>query len=144
MFEIRKYTADKKEEWNKFVNKAKNSTFLFDRNYMDYHSDRFNDNSLMFYKKGKLYALLPAHKIANVLYSHFGLTYGGLIMDVHVTITNTCILFTELNEYLKDQGFKKVIYRPIPWIYCKHASEEDLYAIFWKCHARLLTRNIGT
>ncbi|MFW9603108.1 MAG: GNAT family N-acetyltransferase, partial [Prevotella sp.] len=64
--------------------------------------------------------------------------------DVHVTITNTCILFTELNEYLKDQGFKKVIYRPIPWIYCKHASEEDLYAIFWKCHARLLTRNIGT
>ncbi|MFW9606908.1 MAG: GNAT family N-acetyltransferase, partial [Prevotella sp.] len=74
MFEIRKYTADKKEEWNKFVNKAKNSTFLFDRNYMDYHSDRFNDNSLMFYKKGKLYALLPSHKIDNILYSHFGLT----------------------------------------------------------------------
>ena len=48
MFEIRKYTADKKEAWNKFVNKAKNSTFLFDRNYMDYHSDRFNDNTLMF------------------------------------------------------------------------------------------------
>lgn len=144
MFEIRKYTADKKEAWNKFVNKAKNSTFLFDRNYMDYHSDRFNDNSLMFYKKGRLYALLPAHKIANILYSHFGLTYGGLIMDIHVTISDTCILFTELNEYLRTVSFKKVIYRPIPWIYCKHASEEDLYAIFWKCHARLLTRNIGT
>ena len=97
MFEIRKYTADKKEAWNKFVNKAKNSTFLFDRNYMDYHSDRFNDNSLMFYKKGRLYALLPAHKIANILYSHLGLTYGGLIMDIHVTISDTCILFTELN-----------------------------------------------
>lgn len=144
MFEIRKYTPDQKEEWNKFVNKAKNATFLFDRNYMDYHSDRFDDFSLMFYKKNKLYALLPAHKIEDTLYSHFGLTYGGLIMDIHANITSTCILFTELNEYLRTIGFKKVIYRPIPWIYCKHASEEDLYAIFWKCHAHLLIRNIGT
>jgi hypothetical protein len=144
MFEIRKYTPDQKEKWNKFVDKAKNATFLFDRNYMDYHSDRFDDFSLMFYKKNKLYALLPAHKIEDTLYSHFGLTYGGLIMDIHTNITSTCILFTELNEYLRTIGIKKVIYRPIPWIYCKHASEEDLYAIFWKCQAHLLTRNIGT
>ena len=144
MFEIRKYTHEQKTEWNKYVSKAKNATFLFDRNYMDYHSDRFNDCSLMFYKKGKLYALLPAHKIEDTLYSHFGLTYGGLIMNFHVTINETCILFTELNKYLKAEGFRKVIYRPIPWIYCQHPSEEDLYAIFWKCHAHLLTRNIGT
>ncbi len=144
MFEIRRYTPDDKATWDKYVKKARNSTFLFLRDYMDYHKDRFHDYSLMFYKDGKLYALLPAHQVDTTLYSHFGLTYGGLIMDINVTISDTCTLFEELNPWLKAQGFTKVYYRPIPWIYHLHPAEEDLYAIFWKCKARLSTRNIGT
>ena len=31
-----------------------------------------------------------------------------------------------------------------PWIYHQVPSEEDLYALFWKCGAKLYTRNIGT
>lgn len=58
MFEIERYTADQKAIWNQFVLNSKNGTFLFDRNYMDYHSDRFEDYSLMIYRKGKLYSLL--------------------------------------------------------------------------------------
>lgn len=46
---------------------------------MDYHADRFQDASLMIYRKGQLYALLPANRLNNILYSHQGLTYGGLI-----------------------------------------------------------------
>ena len=52
MFEIIRYTPDKANEWNKFIAKSKNGTFLFDRNYMDYHSDRFHDYSLLFYREG--------------------------------------------------------------------------------------------
>lgn len=144
MFEVRRYTAEHREEWNKYVAKARNATFLFDRGYMDYHADRFHDYSLMFYRDGKLHSLLPAHQVGTELYSHYGLTYGGLIMDIHVTIADTCELFVALNAYLKSAGFTKVYYRPIPWIYHLHPSEEDLYAIFWKCHARLSLRNIGT
>lgn len=144
MFEIRRYTDDDKKEWDGYVGKARNATFLFFRDYMDYHRDRFTDFSLMFYKGGRLYALLPAHVVGNVLYSHFGLTYGGLIMDYNVTITETCRLFEELDAYLASVGIREVYYRPIPWIYHLHPSEEDLYAIFWKCHAQLYVRNIGT
>ena len=50
MFEIKRYTPELAKEWNQFVAESKNGTFLFDRNYMDYHSDRFNDHSLMFYE----------------------------------------------------------------------------------------------
>lgn len=144
MFEIRRYTDGNKKEWDGYVGKARNATFLFYRDYMDYHRDRFTDASLMFYKSGRLYALLPAHVVGNVLYSHFGLTYGGLIMDYNVTITETCRLFEELDAYLASVGIREVYYRPIPWIYHLHPSEEDLYAIFWKCHAQLYVRNIGT
>ena len=43
MFSIIRYTADKADEWNQFVAQSKNGTFLFDRRYMDYHAERFED-----------------------------------------------------------------------------------------------------
>ncbi|SFG32558.1 GNAT family N-acetyltransferase [Prevotella sp. KH2C16] len=144
MFEIRRYTAEDKALWDRYVGKARNATFLFYRDYMDYHADRFEDFSLLFYKGRRLYALLPAHREGTTLYSHFGLTYGGLLMDIHVTAADTCVLFEELNGWLRAQGFRKVVYRPVPWVYHRHPSEEDLYAIYWKCGARLRSRNIGT
>ena len=49
MISIQRYTAEKTDEWNTFVAASKNGTFLFNRCYMDYHSDRFKDHSLMFY-----------------------------------------------------------------------------------------------
>ena len=133
-----------KDKWDKYVAQARNATFLFYREYMDYHADRFDDHSLMCYKNGKLHSLLPAHIVGDTLYSHFGLTYGGLIMNIAVTAADVIALFKELNEFLRRAGIKKVIYRPIPWIYHRHPSEEDLYAIFWQCRARLHSRNIGT
>ena len=62
MFEIRRYTADDRKSWDGYVRRARNATFLFERNYMEYHADRFDDWSLMFYRQGRLYALLPAHR----------------------------------------------------------------------------------
>ncbi len=144
MFEIRRYRPNLEKEWNAYVAKARNATFLFNRSYMDYHSDRFEDYSIMLYKNGHLHSILPAHIKESVLYSHFGLTYGGLLMDINVTAADTVQLFKELNVYLKNAGITKVVYRPVPYIYHQIPAEEDLYAIFWHCNARLLYRNIGT
>ena len=93
MFEIVRYAASHKDEWNQFVAQSKNGTFLFDRNYMDYHNDRFEDHSLLFYKKGKLYALLAANEKDHILYSHQGLTYGGLITTVKTTTDEVLQIF---------------------------------------------------
>ena len=79
MFEIVRYTPGHIAEWNQFVEASKNGTFLFDRRYMDYHADRFNDFSLMFYLGSRLLAVLPAHVVGDTLCSHNGLTYGGLL-----------------------------------------------------------------
>ena len=65
-------------------------------------------------------------------------------MDINVTIAETCQLFECLNNYLRLKGFRQVQYKAIPWIYHQVPSEEDLYALFWKCGAKLSTRNVGT
>lgn len=144
MFEIERYTTDQKAKWNQFVFHSKNGTFLFDRDYMDYHSDRFEDSSLMIYRKGKLYSLLPANKAGSVLYSHQGLTYGGLIMNDKVTVAESVEMFKTINAYLCEAGFTGVVYKPIPFIYHLHPAQEDLYALFRTTNAKIAGRNISS
>jgi len=144
MFDIVRYTPEHKAEWNRFVAQSKNGTFLFNRDYMDYHSDRFQDCSLMFYRERRLYALMPANRKGDVFQSHAGLTYGGLVMDEKTTAALTVTLFRELNEYLRANGFHHVHYKCIPWMYHQMAAEEDLYAMARTCNARLQERDLGT
>ena len=72
MFNIKQFNIEAMTEWNNYVSRAKNSSFLFYREYMDYHSDHFEDYSLLFYIENKLYAILPANRIKNELHSHQG------------------------------------------------------------------------
>lgn len=142
--EIRRYRREDKELWNSFVSKARNATFLFDRDYMDYHADRFDDNSFMFYHKGKLKAVLPANVAGDTLYSHQGLTYGGLLLDKKATVEDVLECFDSLNSWLRENGISKVVYKALPWIYQQYPSEEDLYALTWKCKAQLISRDISS
>lgn len=142
--EIRRYRREDKELWNSFVSKARNATFLFDRNYMDYHADRFDDNSFMFYHKGKLKAVLPANVAGDTLYSHQGLTYGGLLLDKKATVEDVLECFDSLNSWLRENGISKVVYKALPWIYQQYPSQEDLYALTWKCKAQLISRDISS
>ena len=137
MFEIKRYTPDKTDEWDEFVAQSKNGTFLFDRRYMDYHADRFHDYSLMVYRRGKLYTLLPGCVDGDTFYSHKGLTYGGLVMSDKTTAADVVQIFKKLNVLFKEEGLRKVVYKPVPWIYHQQPSEEDLYAIVEVCGATL-------
>ena len=132
------------DEWNQFVSASKNGTFLFDRRFMDYHSDRFSDHSLMCYRDGRLYALLPANEKGDTLVSHGGLTYGGLVTDSRCSAKGVLDTFTAINDYLRRQAIRHVVYKAIPWIYHQLPAEEDLYALTAVCHARLTIRDISS
>ena len=114
MFEIKRYSEADKEVWNAHVEQARNATFLLNRSYMDYHSDRFHDHSLMIFRNGKLYALLPANEAGDTFFSHQGLTYAGLLTTEHASAEDICQVFIAINTYLKQAGFRKCIYKPIP------------------------------
>ena len=144
MFIVSPYTNDRKDEWNKFVAHSRQGTFLLNRNYMDYHSDRFHDHSLIISHKGHIYALLPANEDGDTLWSHQGLTYGGLITDKKATAADVCEVFVAINNYLREQGFKRVVYKAIPWIYHQFPAEEDIYALVNICNARIEARHISS
>ncbi len=144
MIEIKQYNLDDAAKWNVFVTISKQGTFLFNRNYMDYHSDRFADCSFLVMEKGRISAALPANRKGNTLYSHQGLTYGGLLTTERMTAEKVCNIFSELNILLKEMGIKQVVYKAIPWIYHRIPAEEDLYALTNICHAQLISRDISS
>ena len=145
MFEIVRYTPAQFHAWNTFVASSKNGTFLFDRNYMDYHADRFKDFSLMVYRRGKLYALLPCNIQEDMtVVSHGGLTYGGLIMNEKATAKDVLDVFRMLQDYLRQAGCRRIIYKPTPAIYHRQPAEEDLYAIVELFGARLKERALSS
>lgn len=144
MFEVKRYCNDDRESWNRFVATSRQGTFLFNRSYMDYHRSRFHDHSLLFYRHGQLFALLPANIDRRTLWSHGGLTYGGLLTNNHATTADVIDMFATMNAMLKAEGITTVVYKPMPWIYQRQPSQEDLYALTYTCHATLTARYISS
>ncbi|MBW0161197.1 MAG: GNAT family N-acetyltransferase [Sediminibacterium sp. Gen4] len=130
MLEIIKYTAAHKKQWDELVAASKNGTFLFLRDYMDYHADRFTDASYMLLRKGKMEALLPGNIKDKSYYSHQGLTYGGWVSSTKLAATEIVEAFQLLNSELATAGVDEVIYKPVPLIYHQVPAQEDLYALF--------------
>lgn len=145
MFRIIPYTPAHAEAWDHFVAASKNGTFLLSRPYIEYHADRFADHSLIVLRNEQIYALLPATDAGGgVVCSHGGLTYGGLVLSDKATAADVGRGFTAIADHLRADGFKKLIYRPTPWIYHRLPAEEDLYAIVNSCGAQLTAREIST
>lgn len=137
MITIKEYSKTDFDNWNTFLESAKNSLFMHNRNFMEYHSDRFEDNSLLFYDDDELLCLFPANKKDNKIISHGGLTYGGFITNTKMKQYKMLDCFNVLIQYMKDKGFKYLIYKTIPYCYYDNPSQEDLYALF-KNNAKLL------
>ncbi len=105
---------------------------------MEYHAHRFDDYSLLIYEGDKLVALLPANRVTDTLYSHGGLTYGGLIMNTRNTTAQVVDIMNDIVNFLRGEDFVRWIYKPVPHIYHRYPAESDLYALF-----RLGARPIG-
>ena len=138
------YSPDRASVWNEFLSHSRNGTFLFLREYMDYHASRFIDFSLMFYYKQRLVALFPANRQGSHLYSHKGLSYGGLIMSNGLTAAVVCDIFTVMNDFLRTSGISCVTYKPVPHIYSLLPCDEPLYALNLVCHATMVGRDLAS
>lgn len=97
---------------------------------MDYHSDRFDDFSLIATERDKIVAVLPANRVGKELYSHQGLTFGGWLTDHRIDTNAMMSLWTQMTEFLKSEGFDTLHYKPIPYIYADCPAQEDRYALF--------------
>jgi hypothetical protein len=139
-YEIKKYSLEYKDNWNEFVANSINGTFLLDRDYMDYHADRFKDHSIMIFANGKIVALLPANISENKLFSHQGLTYGGLIYRMGTKLGDLIDIIKELLDFLNKNGIQYLIFKSVPKFYWNHYTD-DIDWILFKLNAKVIRKD---
>ena len=94
---------------------------------MEYHSDRFEDYSLMVHKDDALVAVLPANKKEDVVCSHQGLTYGGLVVSSKMKLKDYIVLFQVVLQFLEFQGVTTLELKELPNFYSSIPAEEIGY-----------------
>jgi hypothetical protein len=139
-YSVKIYQESNYKDWNTFIGKAKNATFLFHRDFMEYHKNRFQDYSLIVLDGEKWVAVLPANKVGNEVFSHQGLTYGGLIYDEKIKLSSVIEVFKSILFFLNSNKIEKLQLKLIPTIYHQKPAEELNYALFL-VEAQLIRRD---
>ncbi len=139
-YSVKQYQQSDYLTWNTFISKAKNATFLFERDFMEYHKERFDDFSLMVYKDQKLVAVLPANRVGDTVYSHQGLTYGGLVYNEKVKLATVLAIFRSVLVFLDNNKIKLLQLKMLPRFYADFYSEELEYILFL-IQAKLIRRD---
>ncbi|HEY5006569.1 MAG TPA: GNAT family N-acetyltransferase [Caulobacteraceae bacterium] len=139
--QIRRYRAEDASAWNAFNNQAVNGHFLFDRDFMDYHADRFEDASLIVEDEDVLVALLPLNSTEDEAWSHQGLTFGGL---VHGGLRTQAVMaaLDACAAQLRASGSAVLNYKAMPSIYPSRPAQADLYWLFRR-DASLARRDVS-
>lgn len=129
-YTVRKYQQSDARLWNDFISQAKNATFLFHRNFMEYHAERFEEFSLLIFDDEKLIAVLPANRLGNEIYSHQGLSYGGLVVKKSIRIKEYTEVFQSLLIFLNENQIDGLHIKTLPKIYNQTIAEELDYVVF--------------
>ena len=140
MLTVRRFRQEDKDWCDTFVGSSKNGTFLFRRDYTNYHRDLFDDHSLIVSDGNTSLALLPANEADGVLHSHQGLTYGGLVVDGRMTCPLMIDVLEAVLEYSRAQRWSAIIYKSVPFIYHRQPAGEDLFALH-RAGASLIRRD---
>ncbi|MCD2260100.1 GNAT family N-acetyltransferase [Psychroserpens luteolus] len=129
---ISKYSKSHNIIWDVFIANSSNATFLFHRDFMEYHQDRFDDFSLLIFDNDELLAVFPANMSNGVVHSHQGLTYGGLIFKDALNTNQKDEICAEVIQYLKAHKVKSLIVKPLPEFY--NSKSEEVHN-FWQRHS---------
>ncbi len=143
MITVTPYQPAQSGVWNDVVAKSRSGTFLHDRNYMDYHADRFEDASVFICLSDKPLAAFPASRHGDEIVSHGGLTYGGILASADLRAQDTLTGMQLLCDHYRATGARRLVYKAIPQIFHRYPCQEDLYALF-RSDARLFRRDLSS
>ena len=106
-YKIEKFTSPNSKNWDCLISAARNGSFLFFRDYMDYHSTRFIDESVLVFSGQRVIAVFPCNREGSTAVSHGGLTYGGLISGMDVGASDVLVIFEELESISSLSVYRK-------------------------------------
>ena len=130
------------EAWDCFVASSRNGTFIHSRAFMDYHSNRFDDLSVVILMNDNIVGVFPAHASGPAVASHNGLTFAGLVYGIDQRASLVLDMLAGLTNYFTNSGFEKMTYKAVPHIFHRYPAEDDLFAL-QSLNAKLIRRDLS-
>ncbi len=124
---------------------ARNGLFLFQRAYMEYHADRFEDCSALAMVDGQVIAALPASidRSSGHATSHGGLTFGGVVVKRDLRSEVAIAAVDALLDALRGWGAKALEVRVLPQFLANYPSADIDYAL-WRRGFALVRRDLSS
>lgn len=132
-----RYTDGKEQEWDEFVATSnRNATFLHSRRFFRHNPlNATDDASLLFYKKNKLCAVLPASLYnrgeKTYFHSHPRSTYGGFVINASVGVEDAVEMVAQTISFAADNHVNELIVRNPFRIFHALPSDETDYAMWY-------------
>lgn len=142
---VRRYHAEIASDWAIVLSASKNGLFLFDREFIEYHGDRFTDLSVIAYADEKPVALMPAaiNLKSGEAVSHPGLTFGGAILHRNLRSSMSISLINSMLDKLRDFGAKSLKIKLVPQLFGSYPAAELDYAL-WRRGFKLVRRDLSS
>ena len=135
MITLKRFMETQSKQWEACIGNSNNGTLFHRRKFLNYHpKDRFEDHSLMAYKKDKLLSVFPAAvKIENskrFLVSHPGASMGSFVVPVNLSIADAMELGKILVKYTREQSFDGIRITLSPSLYQSRISNYMDFSFF--------------
>ena len=127
--EIVEYHPELQEQWDNFVWHSRNGTIFHTQRFIGYHPpSRFEDCSLLFKKRNKILAVLPAaigtRDNDRIFQSHPGSSYGGPVLAFETGLKLVMEILEALIDFLRSREVHSIEMRLPPRIYQCYPSED--------------------
>ena len=135
MITIKRFEENDYKEWEIFIRESNNGTLFHLRKFLEYHpKNRFEDHSLMVYKKEKLISVFPASIIIDngkkFLISHPGSSMGSFVLPVNLSIADAINISKVFVNYARTQNFDGIRITVPPSLYQRRISNYMEFAFF--------------
>lgn len=128
---VERYHASRADDWARVLADGRNGLFMFERNFLEYHGDRFVDFSSIAYIDNKPVAILPAAVDASsgVVESHPGLTFGGVVFTHKLHGPLALDATDAMLDAMRAWGGTSLTMKMLPESFCAYPSGELVYAL---------------
>lgn len=142
---IQRYQPQLAGAWKEVLRSARNSIFQFDRGYVEYHGDRFEDMSAVVFVDGRPRAVMPAafDPVLRKVVSHPGLTFGGPVLGRDLRGDTALVVIDALLDAFRDWGATSCLVKLLPQILANYPSGEVDYAL-WRRGFSLMRRDLSS
>lgn len=109
------FTGGDEAAWDALVGRSANGCFLHTRRFYGYHGNRFDDCSLLLFRRNSLRGVVPAARQDGTVASHPGCTFGGIVFDAAADSAEVEEMLNAAEAAWQGLGAEAVTFTLPPW-----------------------------